>query len=290
MTQQWLPGDIRDRIRDLYRAAGMKQSDLADAIGIDKSTLSRFMTGKTDKLSDSNIQKIARFFKVSTDFLLGITEVSDRKNYDVGELGLTTQAARNLFTRKVDPRIVCELLEHPRFADLTHMIAAYKEELFSSGVAVQNQMLSSLSGMVLAQGKLHPEDQNAAQDTAGLLQSFRQPLHLAETDGIQQTFMQILRDMKASGTENAKQTAALTKASMQQITETTCKGENAIDLHTVSPEQIIGGIMGAMKLPDVPEKYHASMAAAMQQFQLGLLQYFTVLEQIRHDEGIGNDQ
>ena len=45
-----------------------------------------------------------------------------------------------------------------------------------------------------------------------------------------------------------------------------------------------------MKLPDVPEKYHASMAAAMQQFQLGLLQYFAVLEQIRHDEGIGNDQ
>ena len=79
MNQQWLPGNIRDRIRDLYRAAGMKQSDLADAIGIDKSTLSRFMTGKTDKLSDSNIQKIARYFKVSTDFLLGITEVSDRK-------------------------------------------------------------------------------------------------------------------------------------------------------------------------------------------------------------------
>ena len=67
-------------------------------------------------------------------------------------------------------------------------------------------------------------------------------------------------------------------------------GENAIDLHTVSPEQIIGGIMGAMKLSDVPEKYHASMAAAMQQFQLGLLQYFAVLEQIKLDEGFSNDQ
>ena len=58
---------------------------------------------------------------------------------------------------------------------------------------------------------------------------------------------------------------------MQQITETMGKGENAIDLHTVSPEQIIGGIMGAMKLPDVPEKYHASMDAAIQQFRPGLL-------------------
>ena len=162
--------------------------------------------------------------------------------------------------------------------------------MFSSGVAVQNQMISSLSGMVLAQEKVHLEDQKAAQDTAGLLQSFRQPLHLAETDGIQQIFMQILRDMKASGTEKAKQTVALTKVSMQQITETMSKGENALDLHTVSTEQIISGIMGAMKLPDVPEKYHASMAAAMQQFQLGLLQYFAVLEQIKLDEGFSNDQ
>lgn len=132
--KKWLPGDIRDRIRDLCHATHMKQSELAQAIGIDKSTLSRYMTGKTDKLSDASLQKIARHFKVSTDFLLGITDIADRKNYDVGELGLTAQAARNLYTRKVDPAIVCELLEHPRFGDLTRLLAAYEEELFSAGI------------------------------------------------------------------------------------------------------------------------------------------------------------
>lgn len=97
MPHNWLPGDIRDRIRDLCRANNLKQSELAHAIGIDKSTLSRFMSGKTDKLSDTRLQKIAQRLNVSTDFLLGNTDIPDRKHYDIGELGLTVQAARKTF-------------------------------------------------------------------------------------------------------------------------------------------------------------------------------------------------
>ena len=158
MPQNWLPGDIRDRIRDLCRVKNLKQSELAHAIGIDKSTLSRFMSGKTDKLSDTSLQKIAQRLNVSTDFLLGNTDIPDRKHYDIGELGLTVQAARNLYTHKVDPAIVCELLEHPRFGELTRLLSSYKDELFASGVAAQNQMLSSLGGLVLAQGRASKDD------------------------------------------------------------------------------------------------------------------------------------
>lgn len=155
MPQNWLPGDIRDRIRDLCRVKNLKQSELAHAIGIDKSTFSRFMSGKTDKLSDTSLQKIAQHLNMSTDFLLGNTDIPDRKHYDIGELGLTVQAARNLYTHKVDPAIVCELLEHPRFGELTRLLSSYKDELFVSGIAAQNQMLSSLGGLVLTQGKAH---------------------------------------------------------------------------------------------------------------------------------------
>ena len=83
MPQNWLPGDIRDRIRDLCRVKNLKQSELAHAIGIDKSTFSRFMRGKTDKLSDTSLQKIAQHLNVSTDFLLGNTDIPDRKHYDL---------------------------------------------------------------------------------------------------------------------------------------------------------------------------------------------------------------
>ena len=39
-----------------------------------------------------------RLFNVSTDFLLGETNIPDRKNYDIAELGLSVEAAKNLYT------------------------------------------------------------------------------------------------------------------------------------------------------------------------------------------------
>ena len=102
MTAEYLPGTIRERIQDLVKERKITQGELAEKIGCTDSTLSRFLSGKTDKLSDENIIGIARVFEVSTDFLLGVTNVPDRKNYDVGELGLSVEAAKRLYTGKVN--------------------------------------------------------------------------------------------------------------------------------------------------------------------------------------------
>ena len=45
-------------------------------------------------------------FNVSTDFLLGEVDVPGRMNYDISELGLSVQAARNLYTHKMNPQVV----------------------------------------------------------------------------------------------------------------------------------------------------------------------------------------
>ena len=94
----YLPGKIRDRIQDLMKFRKITQAELATRIGCSESMLSRFISGKTDKLGDENIIRIARVFNVSTDFLLGEVDVPDRLNYDISELGLSVQAARNLYT------------------------------------------------------------------------------------------------------------------------------------------------------------------------------------------------
>ena len=102
MERKYLSGSIRDRLQDLMKERKITQSELATKIEIDVSTLSRFISKKTDKLSDENIRKIAKEFEVSTDFLLGVTDIPDRMNYDIAELGLSLQAAKNLYTGKVN--------------------------------------------------------------------------------------------------------------------------------------------------------------------------------------------
>ena len=55
MEQVYLPGKIRDRIQDLMKSRKVTQAELATRIGVSESSLSRFISGKTDKLGDENI-------------------------------------------------------------------------------------------------------------------------------------------------------------------------------------------------------------------------------------------
>lgn len=75
----FLPAAVRDRIWDLLKERKVTQAELAARIGCSESSLSRFISGKTDKLGDESIIRIARVFEVSTDFLLGEVDEPDRK-------------------------------------------------------------------------------------------------------------------------------------------------------------------------------------------------------------------
>ena len=67
----YLPGKIRDRIQDLMKSRKVTQAKLATRIGVSERSPSRFISGKTDKLGDENIIRIARVFNVPAGFLLG---------------------------------------------------------------------------------------------------------------------------------------------------------------------------------------------------------------------------
>lgn len=87
--RNYLPGSIRERLQDLMKEYKVTQSELAARIGSTDSALSRFISGKTDKISEEHIIHMAKAFSVSTDFLLGVTDIPDRKNYEISELGLS---------------------------------------------------------------------------------------------------------------------------------------------------------------------------------------------------------
>lgn len=94
----FLPAAVRDRIWDLLKERKVTQAELATRIGCSESSLSRFISGKTDKLGDENIIRIARAFDVSTDFLLGEVDEPDRKNYDT-EMSQDCITLRHLYLK-----------------------------------------------------------------------------------------------------------------------------------------------------------------------------------------------
>ncbi|MCD7886205.1 MAG: helix-turn-helix transcriptional regulator [Clostridiales bacterium] len=168
---EYLPGDIRQRIRDLLAERQMSVAKLAEGVGCDETTLGRFIRGDTKKIGDQTITRIAGVFCVSTDFLLGVTNIPDRKNYDIEELGLSIAAAKNLYTGKVNPKMVNILLENDRFAYLTTLLARYLDEDLSAGVAAQNQLFNSVSSLLIGYARIGPDDRQAALKAAQTVRS-----------------------------------------------------------------------------------------------------------------------
>ncbi len=79
MKQKYLPGTIRDRLPDLMKQQGITQVRLARFLGVTPETVSRFVNGRTDKISPDAVVRMARLFGVSTDFLLGESDDPGRR-------------------------------------------------------------------------------------------------------------------------------------------------------------------------------------------------------------------
>lgn len=226
MEQVFLQGTIRDRLQDLMKSSKINQAELATRIGCSESLLSRFISGKTDKLGDENIIRIARVFNVSTDFLLGETDLPDRLQYDISELGLSVQAARNLYTQKVDPRVINALLENPEFATTTHLINSYLNDELAAGFAAQNQLYASVAGLL-----------RNTPDAADQVKQMQTPVYQADIASIQRSFMNAVQSVKAECRHDLTATKELTAQAFKKIYATLTKGQNK-PLRHITAEQV----------------------------------------------------
>ena len=277
MSGTYLPGDTRQRIQDLIKDSSITQAELAGIIGLSESALSRYLKGQTEMLGDGYIIKIAKHFNVSTDFLLGETNIPDRKNYDIEELGISAEAAKLLYTGRLDSRVLNLLLENPHFPQLLALLARYQKEIVRSGIAAMNQQLTFINSLLLAQAESVPDSAGAATQLAADLKGVRMPVINADTTAIQNLFMLIVRDIKEQGETIAADSNAVTVQVLQRLREELSKGQDSLDLRKITAEDLTGAVMRAVSIADIPEDALQGLGSAFK----------TVLDEMRnstHDE------
>ena len=277
MSGTYLPGDTRQRIQDLIKDSSITQAELAGIIGLSESALSRYLKGQTQMLGDGYIIKIAKHFNVSTDFLLGETDIPDRKNYDIEELGISVEAAKLLYTGRLDSRVLNLLLENPHFPQLLALLARYQNEIVRSGIAAMNQQLTFINSLLLEQAESVPDSAGAATQLAADLRGVRMPVINADTTAIQNLFMLIVRDIKEQGETIAADSNAVTVQVLQRLREELSKGQDSLDLRKITAEDLTGAVMRAVSIADIPEDALQGLGSAFK----------TVLDEMRnstHDE------
>lgn len=244
MDGEFLPGNLRDRIQDLLKHYNVTQADLAAKIGCNESLISRFLSGKTNRLGDKYIIRIARAFHVSTDFLLGESNIPDRKNYEIEELGLSVQAAKNLYTGKASADVVGRLLESPRFCELTYMIEQYFDNSLSAGYAAQNQMYSTLSAMLRKTTKA-----DAAVESARAMNRMKVPVYQADLNAIQTQFMSAVKEVKQEIGNDLSAAQKMTSQIAQKMFSELTKGQD-VEQAQITPEGITDAVLGMAAIMD----------------------------------------
>ena len=263
MAQEYLPAPSNIRLADLMKEHNISQPELAKEIGCSKSTISRFISGAKGTLTHEQVLKIARLFNVSTDFLLGETNIPDRKNYDIAELGLSVEAAKNLYTGRVNTEVVNLLLENARFAELTYRIAQYFDDTFASGIAAQNAMLSTLSNLLRTKVKT-PEAAKAAKD----ISLRRKPVYQGDLDEIEMYFMAAVKEIKKGiGSHYAEQEALSKKVAERMFNELT-KGQD-VQRPNITAEQVVDVVLDSVSdmegaTPETLEQLRSGLLGVMQ--------------------------
>ena len=210
-----LPGTPGERISDLCNDYHITQKELAKRIGVSASQLSRIISGETKTVSSDILMGIADVFKVSTDYILGLSNISVRKNYEISELGLSEGAVRGLVTGAVDVEILNRLLEHKSFPKLMNLIRIYFQDTAAKGIMARNQLIEMVTASLSDLMKEHPEQRVEVRQDLQFLNAQKLGEHEAEIEKIKNVFLAILRDIKKD-IDNREQPGEAVNAAMFQ--------------------------------------------------------------------------
>ena len=113
-----------ERLYDLRKSRGLRLADVAECTGISKSTLQRLEYNSPDLRDEpinagyQEIVKLAKFYDVSTDYLLGFSENLKHRNVEIDKLQLSDSAIEMLTSGKANNRLLSEFITHEDFPDL----------------------------------------------------------------------------------------------------------------------------------------------------------------------------
>ena len=118
---------IQERLKDLRVERGLTLEQLAEQTQLSKSALGSYEADDFKDISHYALIKLAKFYGVTADYLLGLTETKSHPNANLADLRLSDEMIDLLKSGRIDTALLCELAAHPDFVKLLADIQIYVE-------------------------------------------------------------------------------------------------------------------------------------------------------------------
>ena len=140
---------IQERLKDLRVERGLTLEQLSAETGISKSALGKYEADDFKDISPFSMVALAKFYGVSTDYLLGLTEQKNHPNTELDALHLGDDAIEVLRTGKFNHRLLSELICHKDFQRFMLDTEIYVDRIADMRVNDMNAVLEAVRQMAL---------------------------------------------------------------------------------------------------------------------------------------------
>lgn len=231
------------RLHNLRDKHELSQMQSAKELHTTSSQISRIESGVTEYPSIEIVIEAARYFHVSTDYLLGITQITSPKSYDISKLGLSEEAVTRLITRRIDVDILNRLLEHEHFPKLCIMIRNYFDDTIAEGIMARNKVIDLAIDQLTDLMTAEPSKRKEIIKDKQFLSSQKLGANEADIEKIKIQFMAILRDIK-SDMEKKEPTKAVATAEAVQMIRDALPDKQASDITSTDLANAVAYYMG----------------------------------------------
>lgn len=140
---------IQERLKDLRVERSLTLEQLSAETGISKSALGKYEADDFKDISPFSMVGLAKFYGVSTDYLLGLTEQKNHPSTELDALHLGDDAIEVLRTGKFNHRLLSELICHKDFQRFMLDAEIYVDRIADMRVNDMNAVLEAVRQMAL---------------------------------------------------------------------------------------------------------------------------------------------
>ena len=140
---------IQERLKDLRVERSLTLEQLSAETGISKSALGKYEADDFKDISPFSMVELAKFYSVSTDYLLGLTEQKNHSNTELDALHLGDDAIEVLRTGKFNHRLLSELICHKDFQRFMLDAEIYVDRIADMRINDMNAVLEAVRQMAL---------------------------------------------------------------------------------------------------------------------------------------------
>ena len=140
---------IQERLKDLRVERGLTLEQLEEQVNLSKSALGSYEAKDFKDISHYALIKLAKFYGVTADYLLGLTETKNHPNADLADLRLSDDMIELLKSGRLDNSLLCELATHSDFPRLMAELEIYVNGVATKQIQGANAIVDAMSATIM---------------------------------------------------------------------------------------------------------------------------------------------